>query len=256
MPLTGLAILLYCCIRGGADEIRKDDAETLRRMVPRNCVVLERHDKAQRRLRSQIKKLFKRRWHHKEYSTDVFNVGMVTNVSLRQRYERAYQTTQSAAPPSYLEAVNMTHGPSHHDVQQTTVVPLETGFEPGVLRQGEMYLFYRTNKFQLKTILESEAEPDFLLTAPTILTLEEFSSYGEQNIHTRTKYMFVVRAIIGADTVIQEPYPKNKRVGRTYRKSILSEVLPEFLVSYQVNERLMHNLDNYSGVGYVGGGGC
>ena len=106
-------------------------------------------------LRSQIKKLCKSRWHHKEYALNVINVSVVTNVAMRQRYERAYQAAQSltppsdsavqsaeplsysaaqsakppsysaaqaAEPPSYMEAVNMAYRLSDHDNKQISVL--------------------------------------------------------------------------------------------------------------------------------------
>ena len=207
----------------------RDDADKLRRMAPRNCHVLQplRHDKAQRRLRLQMKILCKIRWHHKRYKINVLNVSVVTNVSLRQRYEHAYQAAmsavppsycaaqsaappsycaaQSAAPPSYLEAVNMAHYSPNYDPEQTRAVSLVEELQPGVLRRREMYLFCRTNESHLRAVLDSETETAFScnsyfgLTGPDFVSLGEFSNYGSPKPGPDTKYLFVVRAIIGED---------------------------------------------------------
>ena len=227
----GLLILaLYCNRRLRNKEVRADN-DKLNRMAPRNCIVLQRHDQTQRRLRSQIKKLCKSRWHHKEYALNVINVSVVTNVAMRQRYERAYQAAQSltppsysavqsaeplsdsaaqsakppsysaaqaAEPPSYMEAVNMAYRLSDHDNKQISVL---REFEPGVLRGGEMHLFYLTNESHAKAVLESESGHAFSrnsyfgFSGLDVITLGEFSSYGQPTADSDTKYMFVMRAI-------------------------------------------------------------
>ena len=255
-PFILTAIACWFCCRYYRKKELRDDAEKLTRIAPRNWTSLQRHDKQQRRLRSKIMKLFKSRWHEQVYTFTILNVGVVRNDALRQRYEQAYQTAQSAAlpsyleaqsaappaysvaqsvePPSYLEAVNMAYSPSNQDVKQTSAVSIETDFEPGVLRPGEMYLFYYTNATELNAVLESETKPAF--SCHFRVSLGEFSSYGYSNLGDGyvNKYIFVVRAIIGADTVSYEPNPSEKGAGRTYLKSNLSEVLPEFLISCRI----------------------
>ena len=252
----GLLILaLYCNRRLRNKEVRADN-DKLNRMAPRNCIVLQRHDQTQRRLRSQIKKLCKSRWHHKEYALNVINVSVVTNVAMRQRYERAYQaaqsltppsysvahsaeppsysTAQSAEPPSYLEAVNMAYHSPNDDLKQTSAVSSVTEFEPGVLREGEMHLFYQTNESHVKAVFESESAHAFSrnlyfgFAGLDVITLGEFSSYGQPTAGSDTKYMFVMRAII------DDPGPNYNGLSRTCRTSNLSLVIPEFLVSYKV----------------------
>ena len=310
MPVVTIyvAVAITCLVCYCKDR-RKKRRETLTWTAPRNCTILQRNDKVHR----QIKKLCKNKWHRKAYHHSVLNVSVVTNISLRQRYEQACQAAQSAAPPSYiaaqsaaqpsyltaqsaappsyltaqsaalpsclaarsaalpsylavlsaaqhekLEAAKMAYLSSNSDDKQTSVVSLESTFEPGVLRKGEMYLFYHTDWSELKAVLDSRAEPAFsCMRGRNSITLEEFSSNFERTLFWQAKYMFVVRAIIGADTVICEPDPKDKRAGRTYRKSNLSEVLPEFLVRYKVKKPCENT---GGGGGYVfsggGGGGC
>ena len=216
------------------------DAEKLTRVAPRNCSILGHHDEAQRRLLVQIIQLCKNRWHHKLHKLNVSNVGVVTNVSLRQRYEQAYQATQSAAQTWNYGAANMAYRWSSQDDTETSVVPVcVSEFEPGVLRQGEKHLFYHTEESELKAVLESEEEPAFRRDASfgmTGIILDELSHYGlgVETVGYDTGYMFVVRAITDVDTFIYDPDPERKRAGRTYRKANLSQVLPEFLISYKV----------------------
>ena len=129
---------------------------------------------------------------------------------------------------------------SSQDDTETSVVPVcVSEFEPGVLRQGEKHLFYHTDESELKAVLESEEEPAFRRDASfgmAGITLDELSHYG-LGVDTAgydTKYMFVVRAITVVDTLIYDPDPEGEQAGRTYRKSNLSQVLPEFLISYKV----------------------
>ena len=96
----GLCLLL-CCLKCCWDYcLLWADASKFARRAPRNCTLLRRHNTTQWRLRSRVKKLCKARWHAKTCQMNVYNVGVVTNASLRQRYEQAYQTAQTAAQPS------------------------------------------------------------------------------------------------------------------------------------------------------------
>ena len=235
-----LALLVYLLFRCVRNKEILADAEKLERMSLRNCTVLQHNDKTQKGLRSQIKMLCKRRWRHSSYKINVINVSVVTNVSLRQRYERAYQAAQSAGQPSYLEAVNMAYSSSSHDDKQSSIVSVVTQFEPGVLRQGETYLFYKADVSELKAILESSTETAFSgfsiseLTPQSCISLGEFSSYGTPTPDSSTQYMFVVRAMIRADADIHVADPADNRSSRIYKMSDPAEILPEFLVSYKV----------------------
>ena len=216
------------------------DTEKLTQIAPRNLAVLLWHDKAQRSLRGQIIELCDSSWLHSFYSLNVINVSAVTNVSLRQRYEQAYQTAQSTLHTWNLGATNMAFRWSTHDGKQICAVPVAVAkFEPGVLRQGEKHLFYHTDESELKAVLESEEEPAFRRDASFRMAgiiLDELSHYGlgVETVGYGTRYMFVVRAITVVDTLIYDPDPEREQAGRTYRKSDLSQVLPEFLISYKV----------------------
>ena len=250
-----LALLVYLFCRRARNKEVLADAEKLEQMALGNCTVLQRNDKTHKKLRSKIKKLCNRRWRHSSYRLNVINVGVVTNVSLRQRYERAYQAaqsavqpsyleTQSAPPPSYLEAVNMAYCPPSVDENDETsaVSIIVTEFESGVLRQGESYLFYTTDVSELKAVLESSMETAFSgfsiseWTPRNCICLGEFSSYGTPTPDSGTDYMFVVRAMIDAETVTHVPDPSDRHASRIYKIFNPSEVLPEFMISYNVWE--------------------
>ena len=252
IPVTSLiliAIICYCCCRYFRKNELRVDTQKLTRIAPRHWTVLKPHDKAQRRLRSQITKLCKSRWRYSCYKLNVINVNVVTNVSLRQRYERSYQAAQSAAPPSYsaaqsavqpanLAAENMAYRSSSHGDKQASVVPVvATQFEPGVLRQRETHLFYRPDKSELQAVLDSGVDhaSSSLPAGQNVITMSYESNSFIPAPGFDTKYMFVVRAINGTDKVIGQTNLNNKLDGRTHvTQSYLSEFLPEFLVSYQV----------------------
>ena len=232
--------IILCLNHSRIKEIRAD-AEILTRVAPRNCSILGHNDKAQRRLLEQIIQLCEFRWHHKRHAINVLNVGVVVNATQRQRYEQAYQAAaQSAVQTWNFGAANKACWWSSQGHIHTSDVSFVTIFERVVLRPGEVYLFYHADESELKAVLESEEEPAFSRVScfgMTELTLEELSSSYGLRVHTSgsdAKYMFVVRTIVGVDTVIRDTDPKRKRAGRTYRKSNLAEVLPEFLVSYKV----------------------
>ena len=132
---------------------------------------------------------------------------------------------------------------SSHDGIQIGAVPLETeSLEPGVLRQGEMYLFYAADDHKLKSLLEIETESGFYeclgRRAHNRIRLGEFSNYDTSGKVYGTQYMFVVRAIIDAETEVEAPYPSDNQSGRIYKMSNPSQVLPEFLISYKVIDHL------------------
>ena len=206
-----LAVFIKACYIAFV-KIRKKirpDASDLTRIATRHCQVLTRSNPAQRKLRSQIKKLCKSRWNKNiHYKLKVIDVGVVTNAALRQHYERAYQAEQSAVKPVTLTPEKMARSQSNHDNKDTVSVSLEAAFDLEDLRPGEKRLFYFTRKSEVKAVLKSDKEPAFSgikycsMTKQNYISLGEFFTYFCQAPDYCTKYMFVVRAIIGAETVI------------------------------------------------------
>ena len=139
--------------------------------------------------------------------------------------------------------------PSHDD-KHMSVASSVAEFVSGVLRQGESYLFYQSDESELNAVLNNSLGNAFSCkTHPhtplqsKYINLGLYSTPSYEPSYTSpaagfdTKYMFVVRAMLtGAAPEMQASNPRDDCPNRVYYRR--SQVLPEFLVSFQLTQQL------------------
>ena len=255
LPVICMFVSYYCVLCYRRHRLIVADSEKWSQMTQRHphCTLLPRSD----RLSSRIRKLCTKRNKHLGRLLLVSNVAVVTNDALRQRYEQAYQTSQRPVQPANATspASNIPCTSKKSSTSSTTTAEAATNaLTPGVLRQGETYMFYATTETEIHDVLtsfysvnENTGRLQIQGTSSEPVELSKTFSNNHPSYDTGSNYVFVVRVTLGPDKGATNQTQK-------FTKTNITEVLPEFLISWCVVE-LPEICESGGGGGGGGGGG-